>query len=219
MLPYIGNVKLKKVTTRQLQDLLLKVQRKGLSAKTIRNIHGVIHSMLDKAVKLELLNRNVSVSCELPKVSKSEMHTLSDREVSIFLKCAQGDPLYAMFFVDLFTGLRQAELIGLTWDCVDFATGNIYVKRQYALIDAGPDKGKYMFATLKNGKPRIVTPPPSVMAMLQQVKVMQNKQRLKAGPSWHNPENFVFTREDGRFIHMNSAYRHLKKIVTAMGRP
>ena len=35
-----------------------------------------------------------------------------------------------MFFVDVFTGLRQGEIVGLTWDCVDFDNGIIRVEKQ-----------------------------------------------------------------------------------------
>lgn len=72
---------------------------------------------------------------------------------------------------------------------------------------------------LKNGKTRVITPPSSVMDRLLLIKKKRNAWKLKAGSSWSNPNNFVFTREDGRFIHHNALYRHLKKIVSSIGRP
>lgn len=219
VIPVIGRIKLIDLTGRHLQDMLLKIQRKGLSAKSVRNIYGVVHSMLDKAVKVELISKNVSLSCEPPRATKPEMHIISDTEVPHFLDAAQNDPFSDMLFVDLFTGLREAELIGLTWDCIDFTAGSITVRRQFTLIDAGPDKGKYKFMPLKNGKTRVITPPSSVMDRLLLIKKKQNAWKLKAGSSWSNPNNFVFTREDGRFIHHNALYRHLKKIVSSIGRP
>ena len=51
------------------------------------------------------------------------MHTLSDVELRRFLAIAKDDPFYLMYYVDFFTGLRESELIGLTWDCIDFAKG------------------------------------------------------------------------------------------------
>lgn len=66
------------------------------------------------------------------------MHTLSDVELRRFLAIAKDDPFYLMYYVDFFTGLRESELIGLTWDCIDFAKGTIRVYRQFVRIASGP---------------------------------------------------------------------------------
>lgn len=86
------------------------------------------------------------------------MHTLSDVELRRFLAIAKDDPFYLMYYVDFFTGLRESELIGLTWDCIDFAKGTIRVYRQFVRIASGPDKGKMMFTSLKNHKERTIHP-------------------------------------------------------------
>ena len=96
------------------------------------------------------------------------MHTLSDVELRRFLDIAKDDPFYLMYYVDFFTGLRESELIGLTWDCIDFAKGTIRVYRQFVRIASGPDKGKMMFTSLKNHKERTIHPAPSVMDALRQ---------------------------------------------------
>lgn len=128
------------------------------------------------------------------------MHTLSDVELRRFLEIAKDDPFYLMYYVDFFTGLRESELIGLTWDCIDFAKGTIRVYRQFVRIASGPDKGKMMFTSLKNYKERTIHPAPSVMDALRQAKEKQNRQRLLAGSSWDNVYDMVFTRDNGMFI-------------------
>jgi len=35
-----------------------------------------------------------------------------------------------MNFLTLFTGMRQSEVLGLSWDCVDFSKQSILVRRQ-----------------------------------------------------------------------------------------
>lgn len=177
VVPYIGHIKLKDLTTLHIQRTYTKAQQNGLSPKSIRNIHGLVHGMLAKAQSLDMVRKNVSEDCELPMLEKAEMHTLSDVELRRFLAIAKDDPFYLMYYVDFFTGLRESELIGLTWDCIDFAKGTIRMYRQFVRIASGPDKGKMMFTSLKNHKEHTIHPAPSVMDALRQAKEKQNRQR------------------------------------------
>ena len=147
------------------------------------------------------------------------MHTLSDKEVHAFLEQAKDDPFYQMYYVDFFTGMRESELIGLTWDCVDFEQGTIRIYRQFVRIASGPDKGKMMFTSLKNHKERLICPAPSVMAALQEAKQHQEEQRRRAGTSWNNEHNMVFTRDNGMFVRFKTLYLHFKALVKKIGRP
>ena len=219
VVPYIGHIKLKDLTTLHIQRTYTKAQLNGLSPKSIRNIHGLVHGMLAKAQSLDMVRKNVSEDCELPMLEKTEMHTLSDVELRRFLEIAKDDPFYLMYYVDFFTGLRESELIGLTWDCIDFAKGTIRVYRQFVRIASGPDKGKMMFTSLKNHKERTIHPAPSVMDALRQAKEKQNRQRLLAGSSWDNVYDMVFTRDNGMFIRFKTLYVHFKALVGKLNRP
>ena len=219
VVPYIGHIKLKDLTTLHIQRTYTKAQQNGLSPKSIRNIHGLVHGMLAKAQSLDMVRKNVSEDCELPMLEKAEMHTLSDVELRRFLDIAKDDPFYLMYYVDFFTGLRGSELIGATWDCINFAKGTIRVYRQFVRIASGPDKGKMMFTSLKNHKERTIHPAPSVMDALRQAKEKQNRQRLLAGSSWDNVYDMVFTRDNGMFIRFKTLYVHFKALVGKLNRP
>lgn len=147
------------------------------------------------------------------------MHTLSDVELRRFLAIAKDDPFYLMYYVDFFTGLRESELIGLTWDCVDFEKHTLRVYRQFVRIASGPDKGKMMYTPLKNGKERTITLTTTAMAVLQEAKRKQSEQRLRAGSSWHNEYNMIFTRANGMFIRFKTLYVHFKALVSRLNRP
>ena len=219
VVPYIGHIKLKDLTTLHIQRTYTKAQQNGLSPKSIRNIHGLVHGMLAKAQSLDMVRKNVSEDCELPMLEKAEMHTLSDVELRRFLAIAKDDPFYLMYYVDFFTGLRESELIGLTWDCIDFAKGTIRVYRQFVRIASGPDKGKMMYTPLKNGKERTITLTVTALNVLREAKRKQNEMHLRAGSSWHNEYNMIFTRSNGMFVRFKTLYVHFKAIVKQMGRP
>ena len=219
VVPFIGHIKLKDLTALHIQRTYTQAQKDGLSPKSVRNIHGLIHGMLDKALSLDMVRKNVSEACELPVIEKAEMHTLSDAELRQFLEIAKDDPFYLMYYVDFFTGLRESELIGLTWDCINFEQGTIRVYRQFVRIDSGVDRGKMMFTSLKNHKERIIHPAPSVMEALKQAKRKQAEQRLRAGSEWNNEYDMVFTRDNGMFIRFKTLYVHFKNLVAKINRP
>lgn len=87
--PSLGSIKLKDLSPIQVQHFYRSLTNKGLSPKTVRDIHGVLHEALDKAVKMDVVRRNVSDLCELPKNRKEEMHPLSDIQVHEFLERAK----------------------------------------------------------------------------------------------------------------------------------
>lgn len=218
VIPYIGHVKLKDVTSLMIQRVYILLEEKGLSPKNIRNVHGMLHGMLDKAMKMDLIRKNVSNNCELPPIRKTEMHPLTKEEMGTFMTLAKDDEYYLMMRFDFFTGLRESELIGLTWDCVDFEKHTLRIYRQFVRIASGPDKGKMMYTPLKNGKERTITLTVTALNVLREAKRKQNEMHLRAGSSWHNEYNMIFTRSNGMFVRFKTLYVHFKAIVKQMGR-
>lgn len=170
--PELGRIKLKDLKTHMIQRFYnsLATGEKPLAAKTIKNIHGVLHRALNQAVSNNLIRVNPATACVLPKVQKPEIKPLEPGEIYRILQEAKEDDYQNLVTVALFTGMRQGELLGLSWDCVDFETGVIIVKQQLQHKD-----GKYFLCSPKSNKPRKMLPAPLVMDAL---KAEQEKQRL-----------------------------------------
>jgi integrase len=140
------------------------------------------------------------------------------------LKIADADEYGAIFKTIVFTGLREAEATGLTWNCVDFKAGRITVCKQ---LQKRPNKdGGFVFAPLKNDKMRVIAPAPFVMQVLEERRRKQIEDRLKAGTAWaawsspKEQENaLVFTNSLGEHLHPQTVYNHLKKLVAQVGAP
>ncbi|MBC3804407.1 hypothetical protein GH808_08180 [Acetobacterium fimetarium] len=115
----------------------------GYSPKTIKNIHGVLHKGLQPAVTLGYIRVNPAESCKLPKVVKAHIKPMDKTIIPTFIKAIKGHQFENLYLVDLFIGLRQSEIIGLTWDCIDFDADTIFVYRQYQKLTGG-----YKWATL-----------------------------------------------------------------------
>ncbi len=215
--PGIGAIRLQSLTAVNIQKMYNDFQRqdKPLSPKSIKNVHGVLHKALQQAVELGYIKFNPSDACKLPRVEKTDIKPLEDVQIAQFLQAIQGNPFERLFTVDIFTGLRQGEILGLRWDDIDFKGGTILVRQQ--LIRNRKEK-EYQLAPLKNDKARRITPAPTVMQMLRDQKKNQTEQRLKAGPAW-NDNGLVFTDEQGNNLVYQTIFRHFKKAVAKIGSP
>ena len=213
--PYIGNVPLVKLNTPMIQSTYNELLRnKGLSAKTVKNVHGVLHRALDQAQKLGYLRTNPSCAVILPRIQTPPINVLDDSDLSRFLQEIKGNPYERIFFVTVFTGLRQGEIMGLTWDCVNFDNNTLFINKQHGKVKGGKE---YVFSSLKNDKPRLVEVASEVMDVLKKQKEWQEHWNAKIGSAWDNADNLVFTTETGRYLSNQTVYLAFKKVVKKIG--
>lgn len=216
IIPSLGGIKLIKLTAVEVEKAYREWKREGLSAKSVKNAHGVLHSALDKAVENGMIKKNVSSGCDLPKGVQDEMRPLEDEEVAEFLELAKNDLLFPLYYVALFTGMRQSELMGLTWDCVNFRKGSIRISKQLLRINAYRKKGEYHFVPTKTNKQRIIEPAYQVMEMLREVQKRQSVWKEQCGDAWKGEDDIVFTNPDGTHLSNSNVYRHFKRIMRKM---
>ena len=190
--------------------------QKGLSAKTVRNIHGVLHNMLESAVRDELLLRNVSERCSLPRVTQHQVRAITTAELSRFLHAIDGKQFRNIFFIDIFSGLRLSEILGLRWDDVDFDYDCIYVRQQLQQKQIKGDFS-YFLAPPKEGKQRKIILAQNAMQVLRHQRTKQLEQRLAAGALWDNSFHLVFTNDFGQPLNRRTVYKHLKRILLDCG--
>lgn len=219
--PALGAVKLEALNAHTIQGFYNSLGRPqgdkpGLSAKTVKCIHGVLHKALSQAVKVGYIRFNPAESCELPRIERKEIRPLDNEEIGAFMKAVQGHRFEALYLVTLFTGLRRGEVCGLTWDCVDLDLGTILVNKQLQNVPGQP--GEFRLVSSKNGKGRIIAIAPFVVEVLRRHKVQQVEARLKAGPLWQN-NGFVFCNEVGEHLSPNTVYHNFKRIAASIGLP
>lgn len=215
----LGEIKLSNLKSSHIQafyNKLLNVNR--LSPKTVKNIHGVLHKALDQAVELEYIKTNPSNKCKLPKANNKEFHPMETDEISRFLELIEKDRFKNLFYTTLFVGLRRGEVLGLTWDCVDFDNCTITINKQLKR-DTHYAHYKYILDSTKNSKARTIRVATPVMVVLADQKKWQQKASECAGGAWSNEMNLVFTNELGRNLKHDIVYKSYKKIVTELGRP
>lgn len=201
-----------------------KTFKEGLSPKSIKNIHTVLNLALETAVKQGYLKKNPATNAILPKVKKPDVKSLTDEQVHLFIGECGNDCFGKMLKVILFTGMRESEALGLTWDCVDFKKGSITVNKQ--LVKHKATEGGYLLEETKNGKSRTFCVAPEVLSLLKERQKEDILNRMKAGEIWEGWQSkeeqktaLVFTNELGKHLTPKAIYLHCKKICTKINAP
>ena len=214
--PQIGSIPLADLTSLGLQRFYkhlldggrvdrieAKKKPKGLAPKTVRNIHQMIGSAYNLAIEQKLVTRNPAQGCALPKVEHKEMKTLTADQLSAFFREARDSGVFALYYIDLTTGLRRGELLGLKWSDIDLEKGDLRVQRQIGRID-----GKIIEMPLKT-KNAYRTLPLSADA----INVLMQQRRKTGNSEW------VFLSPTGGPMSPDSVLHMLHRILKRAGLP
>lgn len=214
-IPRIGDIKLKKLTSRHLQklykDLLEngRVNRKngkgnpGLSSTTVRSVHLMLHCAFQRAVKERLIPRNPTEDCIAPKVQKIEMKILPADHIKSYLDAANARGLLPMFYLELVSGLRKGELVALRWDDLDTQNRTISVSKQY----------------IKNPNGELTLSRPKTETSVRQVSIPQTAVNLLIQAHEKHPDNpYLFPSPvTGEMYYPDSVVNLHKKILKDAG--
>ena len=223
--PCLGSIKLESLTTQDIQEFYNARHkgdetRKPLASKTIKNIHGVLHKALQQAMLNGLIRNNPADPCVLPRRPKQKVKPLNEEQITKLIKTLKGHKYENLILTTLFTGLREGEVCGLQWDCVNLETGTILVDKQLQSFrkSVRGNRDNYALVPTKNGKERYLTIAPFVVELLKKEKAKQDANR-EYYEDLYEESGLVFTDESGHRITPQAAYRAFKLMVTELGMP
>lgn len=144
IIPELGDIKLDKLTTIQIQKFYndlqkngrvqryqhIELKNKGLSVRVVHGIHTLLNNCLEQAVAERLILVNPARGCKLPKMEKREMKVLPEEKIRPYLMEADKRGLLAPFYLELTTGLRRGELLALLWTDLDVENRTISITKQ-----------------------------------------------------------------------------------------
>lgn len=187
----------------------------GLSPRTVRQAHAVLHSALDQALKWGMVLRNVTELVELPRQTKREMHCLSPEEARRFLEAAKGTRWEALFSLMLTTGLRPGEALGLRWTDVDLDNSRLHVQR--TLVRVPGQRGWRLEEPKTNRSRRVVPLPKNVVQDLKAHRKRQLEEKLRATD--YIDHGFVFAASNGEPLSERNLVRSFKPLLNKAGLP
>ena len=213
--PSLGSLKLKALSPAILQEFINKKYLSGFSRSSVSNFYGVLSGSLKAAVyPYQFIKENPMQYINMPKDNKKldnddDMKVISLEDFNkIIERFPQGSSFYVPLEIAFHTGLRAAEVCGLTWDCIDLDNKTLKVEK----ILIGKGKGIFEFGTPKTkSSNRTITIGTTLITILKRHKTYQNENKLKYGQYYTN-SNFVCTKENGENVTTDSL-KYLSRVV------
>jgi integrase len=207
LVPGLGTKSLARLSVPAVQMFLNQRLEKGDSIRKVQVMRTVLSSALSRAVREELVTRNVARSIELPEWQRRTIRPWTVDEAKRFLTASKSDPLYAAFVLLVLCGLRRGEVLGLDWSDIDFDTGTIHVRQQIQRI-----RGELVLGPVKTHAGRRTLPllDPARQALNLQIE-RQATYRANMGSAWP-PNDLVFTTRTGRPIEPRNLVRSFRRI-------
>ena len=176
-IPGLGHIPLNKLTQADCQKFLNEMKANGrktyrdtkgpeMAERSVRSCYHVIRMALDRAVKDGLIKKNPILGVKLPPPEPKEMKVLSKEEIQRFLIQAKAEGMYELFLLELTTGLRRGEILALTWDDLNFETGELHISKQVT-----PVGGKNIISEPKTKAAfRTIILPPVMVGLLREYR-------------------------------------------------
>ncbi|MFJ3591192.1 tyrosine-type recombinase/integrase [Streptomyces sp. NPDC090231] len=214
--PHLGKKPLVRLTPAQLRAFMAELKRTEVPPAARFEVLRVLRNALNRAVREELLTRNVAELVDMPKVTKKEAKPWNAREAISFLRSARAHRLYAACVLVLVLGLRRSEVLGLRWQDVDFDQRQFTPLKQVQRV-----KGVgLVLKDLKTESSHAVLPLPEFCARaLEERRTLQDLERKIVGDQWHQEpgEELIFSSERGGLIDPVGFSRSFNALVKRAG--
>lgn len=220
IIPNLGNVALTQLKPEHLQSYYSERLaggrydgKGGLSPRSVRHHHMVLHCALQIAVKWGLLYRNPADAVSPPKASITKIDTWNEDDIRQFLSATRDSPYYPIFYLALFTGMRRSELLALRWQDVDLLFSQLSVSRSLHHLKTG----EMVFRQPKSAKGnRTVALPPSATLMLKEYRQKRCLEMAMLGKVL-SEDDLVFSHADGSPLLPNTISHAWEKAVKRTG--
>lgn len=131
LVPALGDFQLSALTPIVLQQFVTNLSALGLSANTIRGIVSLLKSSLKRAVQINAVRKEFSLSIVFPKAVEKNVKCFckeQQKEIESYLS-TKNNGRYFGIILTFYTGLRIGELLALTWTDIDLHKGIITVSK------------------------------------------------------------------------------------------
>ena len=205
IIPYMGNMKLNKITTADVQRFYYHLMDKKLKPYTAKRIIQVLTSCFKYAKKLNLIS-TIPTDIEYFKDEyEDKVKVWDETQLNYFLSQINNNYLYLPVLTTVLTGMRIGELCGLRWTNVDLENGEIHICEQ--VIQDKISKTLVHTNILKTSKSnRTISIPPMLIKVLSNVKPNKNIFIEKIN-------DFVILNRDGGMCKPRNLSMNFTKVV------
>ena len=218
IVPYLGHIRLRALTRRQVQGMLDEQRAKGLAPTTVTRTRDVLRKALNDAIADLLIKDNVATRVEVAPAAQTDIERddtpeakvpmLTIAEAHCFVEAADTHRLGALFIVALVIGARQGEALGLRWSDIDLTARTINIAVQMQRIE-----GMFHFVQVKSKSGRRTVRVPAVLVpVLEAHRARQRLEREVLGERWQD-WGLVFCTSRGTPLDGPNVTRYLRRFL------
>ena len=232
IIPQLGHLKLTAIKPIHIQNFIkylsesecvfvfkngeTKKQGKKPSASTVRRYLAIVQSILNQAVKLEIIPYNPAKAEKLtiPKSATPKVEIFTKQEAAQMLECLEDEPLQFKVLVQLaiMTGARRGELVALKFSDIDYNTGRITIERAAVKLTGQPITTK----PPKDYEVRSVVVPAECIELIQELKAEKEQEAEKLGDQWIEG-GWIFTQWNGEIMNPMTPTKWFEKFLAKNG--
>jgi integrase len=198
VLPYIGRTPLATFQPEHFEQLLARLEERGLSAGSRQKVRQVLHRAFVIALRRGKVARNPIALVQATKQPHRVSDALTADQARQVMDAAAGDRLEALAVLVLSLGARQGEALAARWDDVDLDAG------VWIIPDAKTAAGV-----------RDLPLPALVVDALRGHLARQREERMRAD-TWRDP-GLIFATSVGSRIDRRNCLRWWHRLTTQAG--
>lgn len=196
-----------------------------LGANSMRKHHVLLHALFEKAKRWGFVYANPVDNVDPPAFRyKNQKEILSLDELHHFLELLKEEALKHQLwaFLGISLGIRKGEMFGFQWKHINYDKNTIQVEQAAQYL---PGRGVFIKDTKNSSSNRIISIPDFVTDLLKKYESEQKKLCKELANKWEGksiedwPENFIFTKWDGKLAHPDSINTWLRSFVKKHGLP
>jgi integrase len=185
----------------------------GLSGRSVRYIHSIVHRMFRDAMRWGRLVRNPTDAADPPRAAaarRRQIHTWPAETVAEFLdrSSSTGDRYFPLWVVLASTGARRGEVLGLRWRDVDLEGGRAQIHQTVIAVHH-----EVHFGEPKTAKGRrSLSLDPGTVRVLRAWRAKQGEEKMLLGPGYDD-HDLVFAKVTGQPLHPERVSREFDRRV------
>lgn len=221
----ISSIKLKDLNSKHIQDYYNHLTKKGKSVNCVKNLNKIIAPCIRYAYNNNKVIKDFSRSVVLPnetedkKLSKvNEVQPFTLEEQKKFIQLIEGHDLEVLFITALNTGMRQGELLALTWEDINFDDNTIRVNKTIKYTSdvskEGRGKAHIIVQTPKSETSnRTLSIPDLLSKRLKKYQLQQKELKLKMA-NLYEDNDLVFCNMFGKYLDSSNVRKRFKKVLS-----
>lgn len=217
-------IKLKDLKSLDIQRYYNDLFNSDKSTSVIKNLDKLLKSFFNYCIDEGYIVRNYCIGKSITIPEKSSVNENKKDDITVFtvdeqeqfINAVENHRLKALFLLDLGTGLREGEILGLKWSDINYEDYTISIKRAIkgvTLIEGNKRHYKLIEQTPKTKNSiRTIPFPENLVPILKKHKLQQKEEIIKAG-SAYTKNDYIFCTELGLVIDPRNLRRSYERVL------